>query len=64
MNYESPPERVHIQVVRVRKEGFCPDVLQASLSEMPDKIATDEVIIDRFPEDAVEWSCYRNSLSG
>jgi hypothetical protein len=51
---EGPPARVRIQVVRVRQEGFGPDILQASRTEMASKIATNEVIIDRFPEDAVE----------
>ena len=44
---ESPPARVRIRVVGVRQEGFGPDILQASRTEMAGKIATDEVIVDR-----------------
>jgi len=54
VNDESPPAWVPIQVVSVRQEGLGPDILQSSRTEMARQIATDEVIIDRFPEDAVE----------
>jgi hypothetical protein len=54
VDYESTPKRVRIQVAGVRQEDFGSNIFQASRAEMPAKIATNEVIIDRFPEDAVE----------
>jgi len=51
---ESAPEGVLIQIVRVGEESLGRDILQASCMEVANKIAANEVIIDCFPEDAVE----------
>jgi hypothetical protein len=51
---ECAPERVGIQVVGVSQKGFGPNILQACCMEVAGQIATDDVIIDRFPEDTVE----------